>query len=64
MRWAAHTHVPENSTNLAFGILLSGAGQAWIDDVTFTVVSADVLLTGAKQSKNFPVSPQSLDFEK
>jgi hypothetical protein len=30
--------VPSNASNIAFGALLSGTGQLWFDNVTFTVV--------------------------
>ena len=61
--------VPENSTNLAFGILLDGSGQAWIDDICFEVVGLEVPTTGYSRngSKNdfkYPDKPIYLDFEK
>ena len=49
--------------NLAFGVLLSGAGKVWLDDVTFAVVTADVPTTG--ESAPPPAQePANLDFEK
>jgi hypothetical protein len=51
--------VASEATNLAFGVLLDGPGQVWIDDITFTVVKATVPVTGSDQKKR----PQNLDFE-
>lgn len=51
---------PETSTNFVFGIMLLGAGQIWIDDVTIDVVSKDVPLTGRPDSR---LTPINLNFE-
>ena len=65
--------VPKDSVNIAFGILLRGKGQAWVDDLRFEVVGNDVPTTQMPVSnKEFPVKknqskqekPLSLDFEK
>jgi hypothetical protein len=37
--------VPEDSVNIAFGILVEGTGQAWVDDFQFEVVGQDVPTT-------------------
>jgi hypothetical protein len=37
--------VPENSAAVAFGILLAGKGQAWVDGLRFEVVGKDVPTT-------------------
>lgn len=37
--------VPPESVEIAFGILLQGTGEVWLDDVQFTVVSTDVPTT-------------------
>ena len=55
--------VPANSVNLAFGLLLNGRGQAWVDDVRFEVVGADVATTGTKQQETYPKEPLNLSFE-
>jgi len=34
--------VPEGSMEIAFGILLAGKGQAWVDDLQLDVVGTDV----------------------
>jgi len=40
--------VPEESIVIAFGILLEGEGQVWIDDLQLEVVGQDVPTTGLK----------------
>lgn len=56
--------VPENSVNIAFGILLDGKGQAWVDDLQFEVVGKDVPTTDlVGKRKEFPKQPLNLDFE-
>jgi hypothetical protein len=52
--------VPEISVKIAFGVLLSGAGRVWLDDIEFEQVSDDVDVTGAEESHLRPVN---LDFE-
>jgi len=37
--------VPHESTNIAFGIVLSGRGKVWIDDLSFEEVGTDVPTT-------------------
>jgi len=48
---------PRDSRNIAFGVLLNGAGQAWIADIEFKV---ETPLTGA--SPTHPDEPINLDF--
>ena len=46
--WTPHSivlDVAPNATAVAFGILLSGSGTVWIDDVTFEIVGQDVPVT-------------------
>jgi hypothetical protein len=54
--------VPSKSKSISFGILLSGAGQAWIDDFKFEVVASDVPVTG-QTAPSLPKEPLSLGFE-
>jgi hypothetical protein len=37
--------IPKEATGLAYGLILSGMGTAWIDDVTIEAVGADVPVT-------------------
>lgn len=55
--------VPEASQQIAFGILLSGAGQVWMDDLKFETVSKDVPVTGSGPSSLTQAGPRNLDFE-
>ncbi|MFL5629054.1 MAG: AraC family transcriptional regulator [Ktedonobacteraceae bacterium] len=50
--------VPEESLDIAFGLLLEGPGQAWINEIQFTEVSKDVPIT----SQEFLDQPTNLDF--
>ncbi|MDQ2906175.1 MAG: AraC family transcriptional regulator [Ktedonobacteraceae bacterium] len=50
--------VPEKSVNIAFGLLLEGPGQAWVNEIQFTEVSKDVPIT-SQQSLD---QPTNLDF--
>lgn len=52
--------VPQESTLLAFGILLAGKGGVWLSDVTFDVVGQDVSTT---DTLALPSRVQNLDFE-
>jgi hypothetical protein len=66
--------VPTASVNIAFGILLVGKGQTWVDDLQFEVVGNDIKATnmpieGEKPStkKTIPagkMKPVNLGFEK
>ncbi|MGI8855680.1 MAG: hypothetical protein ACR2JW_08015, partial [Thermomicrobiales bacterium] len=52
--------VPQESTWLAFGILLAGRGSVWLNDVAFEIVGQDVPTTDAMA---LPAQTQNLDFE-
>ncbi|HEY9720203.1 MAG TPA: ATP-dependent Clp protease adaptor ClpS [Trichormus sp.] len=55
--------IPRDSTNIAFGIILSGRGCVWIDDISFDEVSQDTATTDCK-CNGAPVDrgPRNLDF--
>jgi hypothetical protein len=56
--------VPDRSVHLAFGILLDGRGQVWIDNIRFEVVKKEVARTNENDlSSRYPSAPVSLDFE-
>ena len=58
--------VPENSEMVAFGLLLSGKGQAWMDDLQFETVGKDVPTTGrttAGAASRSAKIPLNLNFE-
>jgi len=52
--------VPKSSTEIMFGVLLSGKGQIWLDDVSFETVVTDVPLTGDYVKT---MEPTNLNFE-
>jgi hypothetical protein len=56
--------IPQTSTGLAFGLMLMGRGQVWLDDVSFEEVSEDVPLTG-KYTSEYRKNrrPENLNFE-
>ncbi|RIA86335.1 hypothetical protein C1645_829437 [Glomus cerebriforme] len=43
--------VPKDTINLAFGILLSGAGEAWLDNCKFEIVDSSVSTTATTPKK-------------
>jgi ATP-dependent Clp protease adapter protein ClpS len=55
--------VPHESTNVSFGIILSGRGCVWIDDISFDEVSKDVPTTDCKCARHsIDRGPQNLNF--
>ena len=59
-RYEIVLNVPQDSTNIAFGVLLEGSGQVWLSDIQFAEVADDVPVTDL--SKSFPDQPGNLDF--
>ncbi|MBE9101580.1 hypothetical protein [Vacuolonema iberomarrocanum] len=58
--------VPAESSNIAFGLMLSGAGQMWVDDLQFEVVDTDTPTTDMTQGESaeeLPTEPANLSFE-
>jgi hypothetical protein len=53
--------VPQDATGVAFGILLSGTGEVWINSAKFEVVDSSIATTGRMQHQE---TPANLDFEK
>ena len=54
---------PENSTGFAFGVLLNGPGEVWLDDLKFEVVDKSVPLTNMLDKSTAVNVPQNLNFE-
>ena len=54
--------VPNDAKDIAFGILLSGGGEVWLDDLVFEVVPTTVPVTG--RGAQVTTAPTNLDFEK
>jgi C-terminal processing protease CtpA/Prc len=46
--------VPSNATGIVFGLLLSGPGEAWIDDASLDVVGTDVPSTNTAEPTSNP----------
>lgn len=57
--------VPAESTNIAFGIILGGAGELWLDDVSFKEVGMEVPITDCPCSPHSKTKrrAQNLNFE-
>jgi len=55
--------VPQESTNVAFGVMLCGKGRLWIDDVRFEVVGEDVATTDCPCQRPRRRGPKNLNFE-
>ena len=65
--WKKHDivlDVPTGSTNICFGIMLSGQGKLWIDDVNFEEVDDDVAVTDCPcMNREKRSEPRNLNFE-
>jgi hypothetical protein len=57
-RYEVVLDVPQESINIAFGILLHGIGQVWISDIQFASVGSDIPTTGESLSDQ----PTNLEF--
>jgi AraC-like DNA-binding protein len=55
--------VPENSAVIAFGVLLSGKGQVWIDELKFEEVDSQTPTTNIDYSAELLDEPVNLSFE-
>jgi hypothetical protein len=55
--------VPDQAQEIAFGLLLDGQGQAWMDDLKFEAVGKDVPTTGEKLPEKVLTAPTNLNFE-
>lgn len=55
--------VPENSAVIAFGVLLAGEGQVWMDELKFEVVDNKVPTTNIDFSVDLLDEPINLSFE-
>ena len=55
--------VPETAIAIAFGVLLAGKGQVWVDNFQFEVVDSELPTTNMQLEQQIPLKPQNLDFE-
>lgn len=60
-RYEVVLEVPKNATGIALGILLTGAGEVWMNGARFDVVGPDVAVTGSHHAR-IPDNPMNLDF--
>ncbi len=64
MRYEIVLDVDKEAAYLAFGILLSKTGKAWISDITFEVVDMSTPITNPDKIWSiFPDRPMNLDFK-
>jgi len=58
--------VPGNSATIAFGILMAGTGELWLDDIAFSIVGNKVATTvqvTSSKGNELPVQPVNLSFD-
>ena len=60
-KYSAALYVPRNGDRIAYGVILEGAGQVWIDDMQVEVTGLGVL--PAPSDRTVEQQPINLDFE-
>ena len=55
--------VPAQAEQIAYGVLLTGRGGVWIDDLKFDVVGNATATTASPKTPKIPDAPINLDFE-
>ncbi|UQZ34498.1 AraC family transcriptional regulator [Paenibacillus sp. PK3_47] len=55
--------VPDNSTSISFGVLLSGRGQVWVDELRFEEVDDHTPTTNLDYTQELLDEPVNLSFE-
>ena len=63
--WSKYTlvlDIPNNATNMAYGVLLTGNGKVWFDNLSFEIVDKNTPLTDLYASKN-QKKTKNLSFE-
>jgi len=63
--WGMHDvvlDVPADATSISFGVLLAGAGQVWMNHVTFEEVGENIPITHELPSRKLTLVPVNLDF--
>jgi hypothetical protein len=56
-------NVPKEAGAIAYGVLLSGKGTIYFDDISFQVIGDAVPGENHMKSRNMPDKPENLDFE-
>ena len=56
--------VPEDATSISFGILLSGAGEVWVNHVTLEAIGKEVEVTSPSPNQRPALlkTPVNMDF--
>ena len=55
--------IPVKSEVIAFGVLLNGPGQIWVDELGFEMVGDDVPVTNQRSTEGLSSEPVNLNFE-
>jgi hypothetical protein len=55
--------VPVDATSISFGILLTGVGEVWMNDLSLEVVDIGTPTTGTNRGKTLPQRPVNLGFD-
>ena len=55
--------IPTNSKSINYGILLSGEGTVWFDNLQLDIVDKSVPVTNMIKVNRLPSAPTNLDFE-
>ena len=63
-RYSIELNVPPEGDSIHFGALLTGAGEVWLDDVTFEKLGVALPASKERQKlRKLPIDPSNLDFE-
>jgi len=63
-RYEVVLDVPVEATAIAFGVLMEGEGELWLDDVKFDIVDATIPSTDMTSTWKPKAKPENLDFER
>ena len=55
--------IPVKSEVIAFGVLLNGSGQIWMDKLSFEIVDDNVPVTEKSPTEGLSNKPVNLNFE-
>ena len=56
--------VPADATGIFFGVLLSGSGSMWLNNVKLEPVGSDVAVTGKALQRPQNLDPVNLSFDR
>lgn len=54
--------IPADATSLNFGILLTGSGEVWLNDLSLEIIGTETPTTGVTLSTTLPQGPVNLGF--